>query len=425
MKRTIAGIVLACTAFGGFTQEAPRANNAITNTIQDEYVEAGDTLQIAIPLTGLFAAWLHDDAQGAKQLLLSVGASQAIVQTTKHVVSRRRPNDSSSMSFPSGHAAAAFSGAAFLQSRYGAAWGVPAYAAASYVALSRMHGNRHHADDVLAAGSISFLVNQYLISPLNSEDMMMMAMPTRDGFALGMSFTNDFFVKQSKQAYQVRTSKNLKHRFEFDIGVNLEDSLAKAGLPGDQLVDEHQPFAAVNYTYQLSDDKELEVAFSPNETRRRGIAKNDFSYQGANYNKGEGIYLAFRQWSLGANYYHKMQLSDDLQVSAGVGMTAYLLDLETDLENGGKHARNSDVKALPGVVAKVDYEIADDLHLVAKVQHKQWQSDRVSDVEAGVRYDLNREWDIGIAYQTQKADWKSKSLVYDTQTVAFTIANRF
>ncbi len=401
------------------------AKNAINESVSDEYVEAGDTLQFAIPLTGLFAAWLHDDAQGAKQLALSVAASQAIVQSTKHIVNRRRPNDASNMSFPSGHAAAAFSGAAFLQSRYGAAWGIPAYAAASFVGLSRMHGNRHHADDILAAASISFLVNQYLISPFNSENMMMTAMPTEDGFALGVSISNGFFSKQSKQAYQQRTLGDLNHRFELAIGSNQEDSLGKAGLPGDNLVDEHQPYSALNYTYQMDNNKELEIDFAPNETRRRGEAKQNFSFQGQNYNKGEDIYLAFRQWSLGASYYHQMQLTENLKVSAGAGITTYLLDLETDLENGGKHARESDLKALPGLNAKVDFEILKDLHLIGKAHYQQWQSDKVSYAEAGVRYELNKEWDIGLKYQSQHADWKSKSLTYNTNSVALTIANRF
>ncbi|MGR5193478.1 phosphatase PAP2 family protein [Vibrio rotiferianus] len=425
MNKRLIALALAVATTPVMVQASSMANNAITQTVADEYVEAGDTLQFAIPLTGLLAAWLHDDAQGAKQLLLSVGASQAIVQTTKHVVGRRRPNDSSNMSFPSGHTAAAFSGAAFLQSRYGAAWGIPAYAAASYVALSRMHGNRHHADDVLAAGSISFLVNQYLISPFNTEDMFMTAMPTKDGFALGVSFTNDFFTKQAKLAYQQRTLKDLDHRFELSIGSNQQDSLGKAGFVGNRLVDNHQPFAGINYTYKIDSDQLFELDVSPNETRRRGPVEQDFEYQGQSYKKGDDIYLAFRQWSASANYYYQMQLSDQLTVSAGGGVSGYLLELETDLENGGKHAGESHIRVLPSANIKVDYELFDDFHIVGKAEYKQWRDDRLTYAEAGIRYDLNKEWDMGIKYQTQNADWESKALTYQTDSLALTIATRF
>ena len=113
--------------------------------------------EIAVPVTGLVAAWLHDDGEGAKQLAYSFGTTIAIVHTGKFAVGRTRPNASNTASFPSGHTAAAFSGAAFLQSRYGSSWGIPGYIAASYVGASRIYGNRHYADDVVAGAGIAFL----------------------------------------------------------------------------------------------------------------------------------------------------------------------------------------------------------------------------------------------------------------------------
>lgn len=42
--------------------------NAINESIDDGFVEAGDILVIAIPATGYLASWLYDDFEGAKQL---------------------------------------------------------------------------------------------------------------------------------------------------------------------------------------------------------------------------------------------------------------------------------------------------------------------------------------------------------------------
>ncbi|MBM7035602.1 phosphatase PAP2 family protein [Vibrio ulleungensis] len=401
------------------------STNAINQNISDDYVSSGDYLQILIPATGLLAAWLHEDPQGAKQLALSVGAAQVIVQGGKKIVGRVRPNGNGTSSFPSGHTAAAFSGAAFLQSRYGSAWGIPAYVAASYVGLSRMHGNRHHADDVLAAAGISFLVNQYIVSPFQPENVAFTAVPKEDGVSFGVSFANEFFAKQSRQAYEQRTSGPQNHRIELDIGFNLEDSLRKAGLPGSTLVDEVQPFASLTYDYQINEDSFLEVNLSPNETRQYGQTEYSFDFEGNHYEAGEDVYLAFRQWSLGATYNRAFELTDNLTASLGAGAAGYILDFEIDKNNGGKHSRVTEYRIMPTLNSHLDYEVVDDLHTFAHVQYQKLKSDSVLLAEAGVRYDLNKEWDVSVKYQHQDANWKSKQLGYQSKSVVLSIANRF
>src|SRR5512143_674389 len=93
----------------------------------------GDVGQVALPATGLAVSLLHKDKKGVVQLAEAFGTAMAVVYTLKPTVDRTRPNGGS-QSFPSGHAASAFAGAAFLQIRYGWSYGVPAYAAATFVA---------------------------------------------------------------------------------------------------------------------------------------------------------------------------------------------------------------------------------------------------------------------------------------------------
>jgi membrane-associated phospholipid phosphatase len=80
--------------------------------------------------------------------------SQVIAQAVKFTVQRERPDGSNSQSFPSGHAASAFSTASVLNRHYGWKVGVPAYAFGSYVALARMAWNRHHATDVVMGAGL-------------------------------------------------------------------------------------------------------------------------------------------------------------------------------------------------------------------------------------------------------------------------------
>ncbi|WP_394200402.1 hypothetical protein [Shewanella waksmanii] len=78
-----------------------REDNEINRSVNDSIVKAGDMLQILLPATGYFAAWLHDDFEGAKQLTYATLSTQLIIHGVKETVGRKRPNESSWNSFPS------------------------------------------------------------------------------------------------------------------------------------------------------------------------------------------------------------------------------------------------------------------------------------------------------------------------------------
>jgi membrane-associated phospholipid phosphatase len=66
----------------------------------------------------------------------------------KYATQRTRPNGDPH-SFPSGHASTSFATATVLQEHYGWKAGLPAFAAASYAAASRVADNQHWASDVV------------------------------------------------------------------------------------------------------------------------------------------------------------------------------------------------------------------------------------------------------------------------------------
>lgn len=118
----------------------------------------GDVGQVALPVAGLVAVLVHHDQKGAAQLALSLGAALAATHTLKSTVNTRRP-DGGSRSFPSGHTASAFAGAAFLQRRYGWNYGAPAYAAAVFVGYSRVVSDKHWIRDVVAGAALGVVSN--------------------------------------------------------------------------------------------------------------------------------------------------------------------------------------------------------------------------------------------------------------------------
>jgi membrane-associated phospholipid phosphatase len=102
---------------------------------------------------GQFRAASYDFAQA----MIVTGAYTGLL---KHTVTRDRPDGSDALSFPSGHTSTAFSLASVANHHYGPKVGVPMYALAVGVGLSRIEQDRHHLSDVIAGATIGFLVGR-------------------------------------------------------------------------------------------------------------------------------------------------------------------------------------------------------------------------------------------------------------------------
>lgn len=77
----------------------------------------------------------------------------------KQSVRRTRP-DGGNFSFPSGHAAVSFASATVLHQHFGWKAGLPAYAAASYVAASRVQMERHFLSDVAFGATVGIVAGR-------------------------------------------------------------------------------------------------------------------------------------------------------------------------------------------------------------------------------------------------------------------------
>jgi membrane-associated phospholipid phosphatase len=172
--------VLSCAA------AATQAEAAQTSKIQT----AGTYVAIALPVVaGGIAVW-KDDWTGVKQLtavtVLTVGTAFAL----KHLVRERRPDHSDYKSFPSDTSALASAPAAFLWQRYGWEYGLPAFAASTFVGYSRVHAKKHHFWDVLASTVISIGYNELITTrfrPRNSFYTSLDANP--DGVYASVHYT--------------------------------------------------------------------------------------------------------------------------------------------------------------------------------------------------------------------------------------------
>ncbi len=123
----------------------------------------GDVFAVAIPSACLISTLVLEDWDGLKQGALAGITSVGLTFALKELTNKERPDLSDNKSFPSMHSAVSFTGAAFIQKRYGWKWGIPAYAVAGFVGWSRVYGKKHDWWDVAAGASIG-IASAYLFT---------------------------------------------------------------------------------------------------------------------------------------------------------------------------------------------------------------------------------------------------------------------
>lgn len=127
----------------------------LTAQTQKKEVElTGDVVQIVLPSIAFASTliWQNDD-KPYWQFIKAFAVTEITTHSLKRIIDKERPNGGR-YSFPSGHTSVAFTGAAFLQKRYGWEVGIPAYALAGFVGWSRVYTQWHDWWDVLAGAAI-------------------------------------------------------------------------------------------------------------------------------------------------------------------------------------------------------------------------------------------------------------------------------
>lgn len=144
MTRNLFAFILAASfALGG-----PAFADGIEN--------AGTIIAVALPITAAGISGFKDDWVGVEQVTLVTGFTLGTAYGLKHIIREERPDRSDMKSFPSDTAALAFAPASYLWDRYGWRYGLPAYAAATFVAYSRVDTDKHHWWDVAASAGLAF-----------------------------------------------------------------------------------------------------------------------------------------------------------------------------------------------------------------------------------------------------------------------------
>ena len=120
-----------------------------------------------------------------------------LTEGLKFATHRMRPNGSSSDSFPSGHTSGAFAAATVVTHYYGKKWGIPLYAFAGLVGVSRIEHGSHWPSDVIAGAALGYISGKAAIlgtkrerSRQNNARLIIVPMFGRDwrGFSASLSY---------------------------------------------------------------------------------------------------------------------------------------------------------------------------------------------------------------------------------------------
>jgi membrane-associated phospholipid phosphatase len=158
-----------------------------TSADADTISSAGDVLQLVLPATAGGLTLGLRDWQGSLQFAESSALTLGVTYGLKYSVHETRPNGGSE-SFPSAHSSISFSAAEFLRKRYGWEFGIPAYAAASFVAYSRVESGAHHPHDVIAGAAIGIMSSYLFTQPYKGWRVELEG----DSKSVGISFSHSW-----------------------------------------------------------------------------------------------------------------------------------------------------------------------------------------------------------------------------------------
>lgn len=144
-----------------------------------------DLLAVGLPALAAGAAWGQQDAEGIKQLTLTMASTVGAAELLKRTVKATRPDGSDDKSFPSGHTAVAFAAVRFMDKRYAqqvAPYRPWLYAAAGLTGVARVEADQHYWRDVAAGAVLGWGAATWWAEPIQGGQLTVL--PSSRGLAM-------------------------------------------------------------------------------------------------------------------------------------------------------------------------------------------------------------------------------------------------
>ena len=382
--------------------------------------DTGTVLQFVLPglaLGSTFIAGNSDgglwDREGTKQAVLSIGTTAGIVATGKGAARKLRPDGSDRNSFPSGHTSASFSGASFIGTRYGWRWGIPAYAAATFVGYSRYQANQHYADDILAGASIAMLSNWIWTHPMHERFTLlpMAADNTVVGVQLVGTLGGDSKGKIAAKADPFAKPTPPDYRFQFQFGPGyVKENKVKSNGGNDfdmsTLQENDNPLTTAHLTFEvfLGERHTLNFAIWPMEAKDRGTLTSPVTYLGKTFPANTVIDSDWLLFDTRVGYHYNFTPKDPFIISAGPGLMMQFHKIKLSTSNGTIGAEEDDVVLVPFLSAKLGYRFTEKLSFYVEVDGGYLSNAWMADTKAVLKYRLTQNWDFSAGYEHYARD---------------------
>ena len=388
--------------------------------VNDEELEHfGDAMQFVLPGIGLGLTAYYGDKEGAKQWAWSELTSIGTTTVLKGVYGKVRPNNSdSNLSFPSGHTTAVFWGASFLDQRYGKWWGVPAYAAATVTAYSRVISDNHHIDDTLMGASIALMSSWYWVTP---HEGAVSLIPFQQNDAVGVSF---HFDGSGNMKDYSGLSDDERWRYSIVFGPafqqkNLITAPTATGTTFDleDFKGTNDPTTTANAIVEWFSGKHRTlVSVEPFEARDLGSFTQATDFAGQTYQPGVEIRSEYRMTDFRLQYYYDLMPASKtiLELGGAISYQRTNMKLTTTTGTEVSSQANSEIW-LPLINAALGYQFNPRLSVVADLGGLSLGDQKQLDATLSVGYRLDRYWDAGIGYGIYQHDTESSGLSNDVE----------
>jgi membrane-associated phospholipid phosphatase len=150
--------------------------------------DVGDILAVALPAATLATTFIIGDTKGSWQFTKGLLLTEGVTFGLKMLVDKPRPDKSNRNSFPSGHTSTSFHSASFIHLRYGVTYAIPAYAIATFTALTRIYGEKHDGFDVLIGAIIGIGSSCLFTTPYQKEHMQLTFSSDSENYLMGFRF---------------------------------------------------------------------------------------------------------------------------------------------------------------------------------------------------------------------------------------------